>query len=98
MADDGPVVVDVKPRHRLEQPKISFTFAWTREVVESRGWQYEVWSEPDPMRWRTSASPPAIAGTGCSTKLSLRACGPWGQTEDRWGKPCGCCLNIPGGW
>lgn len=46
--DDGPVVVDVKPRHRLERPEIAFTFAWTREAVESRGWQYEVWSEPDP--------------------------------------------------
>ncbi|MFF4795225.1 hypothetical protein ACFY2M_37075 [Streptomyces sp. NPDC001276] len=26
----------------------AFTFAWTREAVESRGWRYEVWSElPD---------------------------------------------------
>lgn len=46
--DDGPVVVDVKPRHRLERPHIAFTFTWTRRAVESRGWQYEVWSEPDP--------------------------------------------------
>ncbi|MFE2033876.1 TnsA-like heteromeric transposase endonuclease subunit [Streptomyces scopuliridis] len=45
---DGPVVVDVKPRHRLERPEIAFTFAWTREAVTSRGWEYEVWSEPDP--------------------------------------------------
>ncbi len=48
LTDDGPVVVDVKPRHRLELPKIAFTFEWTREAVASRGWQYEVWSEPDP--------------------------------------------------
>lgn len=36
---DGPVVVDVKPRHRLERPEIAFTFTWTRQAVESRGWQ-----------------------------------------------------------
>lgn len=48
LTDDGPVVVDVKPRHRLQKPEVAFTFAWTREVVTSRGWQYEVWSEPDP--------------------------------------------------
>ncbi|MEU8522568.1 TnsA-like heteromeric transposase endonuclease subunit [Streptomyces sp. NPDC048577] len=48
LTDEGPVVVDVKPRHRLEKPEVAFTFAWTREAVTSRGWQYEVWSEPDP--------------------------------------------------
>ncbi|MFI6701705.1 TnsA-like heteromeric transposase endonuclease subunit [Streptomyces sp. NPDC050509] len=48
VTDDGPVVVDVKPRHRLGKPEVAFTFAWTREAVTSRGWQYEVWSEPDP--------------------------------------------------
>lgn len=48
LTDSGPVVVDVKPRHRLERPQIAFTFAWTRQAVESRGWQYEVWSDPDP--------------------------------------------------
>ena len=30
----------------LSKPKISFTLAWTRDVVEERGWRYEVWSEP----------------------------------------------------
>ncbi|MFJ6141857.1 TnsA-like heteromeric transposase endonuclease subunit [Kitasatospora sp. NPDC092286] len=48
LTDDGPVVVDVKPRHRLERPKVAFAFEWTRRVVESRGWTYEVWCEPDP--------------------------------------------------
>lgn len=48
LTEDGPVVVDVKPRHRLEKPTVAFTFAWTREAVASRGWRYEVWSEPDP--------------------------------------------------
>ncbi|MEC4019827.1 TnsA-like heteromeric transposase endonuclease subunit [Streptomyces sp. H27-D2] len=42
----GPLVVDVKPRHRVARAEHAFTFAWTREAVESRGWHYEVWSEP----------------------------------------------------
>jgi hypothetical protein len=45
----GPVVVDVKPRHRADRPQNAFTFAWTRQVVESKGWCYEVWTEPPPM-------------------------------------------------
>jgi hypothetical protein len=28
--------------------EVAFTFAWTRRVVEARGWQYVVWSEPPP--------------------------------------------------
>ncbi|NED78560.1 TnsA-like heteromeric transposase endonuclease subunit [Streptomyces sp. SID11233] len=48
LTDDGPVVVDVKPRRWRQKPEVAFTFAWTREAVASRGWQYEVWSEPDP--------------------------------------------------
>ncbi|MFJ8310193.1 MULTISPECIES: TnsA-like heteromeric transposase endonuclease subunit [unclassified Streptomyces] len=46
ITDQGPVVVDVKPHRRLSRPEVIFTFDWTRRVVESRGWQYEVWSEP----------------------------------------------------
>jgi hypothetical protein len=41
-----PVVVDVKPRARLSRPEVDFTLSWTRELVEARGWRYEVWSEP----------------------------------------------------
>ncbi|MFH9658165.1 TnsA-like heteromeric transposase endonuclease subunit [Streptomyces sp. NPDC017248] len=40
------MVVDVKPLHRLFKPEVALTFDWTREAVESRGWKYEVWSEP----------------------------------------------------
>ncbi|WP_331747700.1 TnsA-like heteromeric transposase endonuclease subunit (plasmid) [Streptomyces sp. NBC_00984] len=43
---EGPLVVDVKPRHRVARPEHAFTFAWTRSAVESKGWRYEVWSEP----------------------------------------------------
>ncbi|MEU8830246.1 TnsA-like heteromeric transposase endonuclease subunit [Streptomyces sp900116325] len=43
---EGPVIVDVKPRRRLSQPEVALTFEWTRDAVVSRGWQYEVWTEP----------------------------------------------------
>ncbi|GAX58438.1 integrase/transposase [Streptomyces olivochromogenes] len=43
---DVPLVVDVKPRHLLTRPKVNFTLAWAREVALSRGWDFEVWSEP----------------------------------------------------
>jgi hypothetical protein len=46
LTDSGPVVVDVKPRHRLVKPEVSMALGWTRAVVESRGWCYEVFSEP----------------------------------------------------
>lgn len=43
---DVPLVVDVKPRHLLTRPKVNFVLGWAREVVLSRGWDFEVWSEP----------------------------------------------------
>jgi hypothetical protein len=46
ITDTGALVVDVKPRHRLADPKVSSTFAWTRTVMNGRGWRYEVASEP----------------------------------------------------
>ena len=46
LSDTGPTIVDVKPRLQLSKSKVSFTLAWAREVVEERGWRYEVWSEP----------------------------------------------------
>jgi len=49
LTDQVPVIVDVKPSHRLSKPEVAFTFDWTRQAVESRGWKYEVWSEPPPV-------------------------------------------------
>ncbi|MFE5703585.1 TnsA-like heteromeric transposase endonuclease subunit [Rhodococcus koreensis] len=46
LSDDGPIVVDVKPIRRLSNPDSAFTLAWTRQAVESRGWGYQVVSEP----------------------------------------------------
>jgi len=48
VTDRGPVVVDVKPEHLLAKPVVAFSFAWTRRLVEARGWQYEVWSGAPP--------------------------------------------------
>jgi hypothetical protein len=39
-------VVDVNPWHLLTRPKVSFSLGWARETVESRGWEFEAWSEP----------------------------------------------------
>lgn len=50
ITDTGPVVVDVKPRHRLDRPEVAATFDWTREVVGRRGWRFEVRSEPPRTR------------------------------------------------
>lgn len=42
----GPVVVDVKPARLLEREEVAFTLEWTARAVASRGWEYEVFSEP----------------------------------------------------
>ncbi|GAA1908827.1 hypothetical protein [Streptantibioticus ferralitis] len=47
---DVPLVVDVKPRHLLTRPKANFALGWAREVVLSRGWDFEAWSEPPGVR------------------------------------------------
>lgn len=46
VTNTGPVVVDVKPARRLADPEVAFTFEWTRELVEAKGWRYEVATEP----------------------------------------------------
>lgn len=45
----GLTVVNVKPADRLDDPKVTSTFAWARQVVEDRGWGFEIASEPDPV-------------------------------------------------
>ncbi|SKG49923.1 TnsA-like heteromeric transposase endonuclease subunit [Mycobacteroides abscessus] len=44
LTDTGPVVVDVKPAVYLDKPKVAATLKWTGELVEGRGWSYEVWT------------------------------------------------------
>jgi hypothetical protein len=47
---DRPVVVDVVRAERLAHSDIDFVCRWTREVVESLGWEYRVLTEPPPVR------------------------------------------------
>jgi hypothetical protein len=42
---DGPVVVDVKPAARLDDPVVIATFEWARIVIESIGWRFEIATE-----------------------------------------------------
>jgi hypothetical protein len=44
--DGRPLVVDVKPRRELSKPEVFEILDLTRRVIESRGWRYEVCSEP----------------------------------------------------
>ena len=37
----------MKPERRLSRPEVVETFAWIRAALERRGWDYEVWSEPN---------------------------------------------------
>lgn len=48
-SDSGLTVVVVKPKVKLSDPKIIATFTWVRDLVESAGWTFEVFSEPDPV-------------------------------------------------
>jgi hypothetical protein len=45
----GLTVVEVKPACRLSDPKVVDTFAWVRDIVEDAGWEFEIFSEPDPV-------------------------------------------------
>jgi hypothetical protein len=40
-------VVNVKPAHRLTDPKVAEALAWPGELFTGHGWRYEVWSGCD---------------------------------------------------
>jgi hypothetical protein len=40
-------VVDVKPAGLLAEPTVAHTVAWAGELMETRGWRFEVWSGCD---------------------------------------------------
>ena len=46
--DGGLTVVDVKPRRRLGDDEVRFTFGWTAGLAGRLGWGFEVFSEPEP--------------------------------------------------
>lgn len=48
LRDGGIRVIDVKPAHRLDAPKVRDSLGWTRRLMAVPGWEYEIHSEPDP--------------------------------------------------
>lgn len=51
LTSKDPVVVEVKPRNWLTRPKVIRRTTLARQLVEQRGLQYEVWSEPPPVEF-----------------------------------------------
>ena len=49
-SDDGPFVVDVVRAERAIQSSVAYLCAWTRGIVESLGWSYQVVGEPPLVR------------------------------------------------
>jgi hypothetical protein len=49
--DDGPLLIDVKPERALRDADVLRLLELTRSVVESRGWRYEIASEPPPVEF-----------------------------------------------
>jgi hypothetical protein len=45
----GPVVVDVVRAERLKRPRVAVLCAWTRQVLESLGCSYRIFTEPPPV-------------------------------------------------
>jgi hypothetical protein len=85
VTDQGPVVVDVKPLHRVAKAEVAFTFDWVRQVVEPRGWRFEVWSEPPSVELENiSVSWRAIAGAGSSTLSFWRTSAALASTGFHW--------------
>jgi hypothetical protein len=58
--DGSFVVVDVKPSRRLDDPAVTFTFDWAREIAADCSWGFEGCSR-NPIRycWATCGSSPA---------------------------------------
>lgn len=42
-------VVDVKPKARLGAPRVRESLDWSRRVIEDRGWEFRIETEPDPV-------------------------------------------------
>lgn len=49
--DRGPLVVDVTRAKNMTKPDFSRMLALTRQIVESRGWRYEVLHEPPKIEY-----------------------------------------------
>lgn len=68
MSDGSVRVVDVKPQVMVARAEVQSSLNWTREACRSRGWEYEVWTHPDPVvlrnvRWIAAARLPHVLTT-----------------------------------
>lgn len=52
LADGSVRVVDVKPASMLPRPEVTASLSWTKEVCVARGWDYDVWTGPNPVKLR----------------------------------------------
>jgi hypothetical protein len=43
------MVVNVKPTHRLADPRVAEALDWPRELFTGHGWRFEIWSGCDPV-------------------------------------------------
>lgn len=58
-------VVDVKPAVMLRKDAVTESLAWMAAACRSRGWEYDVWTGPDPVvlrnvRWIAPARAPHV--------------------------------------
>ena len=60
----------------MADPKVAFAFEWTREVVEARGWRYEVATEP----WAVELGNVRFLSLEAVRKISP----PFAGSERRW--------------
>ncbi|SDS09777.1 hypothetical protein SAMN04489860_0789 [Paraoerskovia marina] len=56
-------VVDVKPAPMLKKSEVTSSLAWMADLCSARGWEYDVWTGPDPVvlrnvRWIAAARSP----------------------------------------
>jgi hypothetical protein len=45
--DSAASVVDVKPLSRKDRPAVAGVLGWSARAIATRGWGFEVWSDPD---------------------------------------------------
>ncbi|TFF05184.1 TnsA-like heteromeric transposase endonuclease subunit [Cellulosimicrobium funkei] len=88
---DGTVrVVDVKPAAMLATDEVEASLAWTRGVCRSRGWEYEIWTGPDPttlrnVQWIAAARQPHMSASLDARATTVKASGgcTFGELEAR---------------
>lgn len=65
----------------MADPKVAFTLEWTREVVEARGWRYEVATEPSAVELDNVRF---LSARGGAQKLIIRFAGSERHWDPYW--------------